>query len=375
MERVERIARSVAAPNAAAVDSDARFPAETVDALREERLLSLPVPADAGGLGATLPQVLSVIQTLARQDASVGLILCMHYSQVVVLARHAAADAHRELLAEIADRQLLVANSNSEMNIGGTERRSTCALQPEPDGWTSLAKDTPVISYGEYADAVFVTARRTPESPGNDQVMALCRRERLQLTPLGPWDALGLRGTCSRPFHVEARVEPGMALPDYAGIVARTGMPVNNLMFAAMWLGIAESAAAVAHRFARKRFRGDAEQAAVPRLRLGELSAALQRLRTLVRASTELFERLDAEGGVTRLDAVNEWQTLKVNASQACVDIVERAMLLCGIAGYVNTGEFSLGRAMRDALGTTLMVNNDAMLAQNGLSLLLLKNI
>lgn len=371
----DRIAREVTAPAAADVDRDGRFPVETIEALRGEGLLSLPVPAAFGGPGASLGELLDVIRTLAAQDASVGLILCMHYSQIVVLARHATTLAHEQLLTEIHEQQLLIANSNSEMNIGSTDRRSTCALRPAADGGATLAKDTPVISYGEYADAIFITARRTVDSPGNDQVMALCRRANIDLRPLGPWDALGLRGTCSRPFHLEATVEPDMWLSDYAHIVAQTGMPVNNLMFAAMWLGMAESAVATAHRFARKRYRGRAEEAAVPLLRLAELAAQLQQMRSLVSATRDRFTEIDGTDAVQRLDAVNDLQALKVNASTMCAALVQRAMLLCGVAGYLNTGDFSLARQLRDALGAVLMINNDAMLGQNGMSLLLLKQV
>ena len=44
-----RIATEVAAPNAVAVDKDARFPAEAVEALGEERAFSALVPTELGG--------------------------------------------------------------------------------------------------------------------------------------------------------------------------------------------------------------------------------------------------------------------------------------------------------------------------------------
>ena len=81
------------------------------------------------------------------------------------------------------------------------------------------------------------------------------------LTPLGDWDAMGLRGSRSRPFHIEAAGDPELILPDYAHIVSTTGIPVTNLMFAYYWLGLAETAAAIAHTFTRKRYRGRAETA------------------------------------------------------------------------------------------------------------------
>ena len=56
---------------------------------------------------------------------------------------------------------------------------------------------------------------------------------------------------------------------------------------------------------------------------------------------------------------------LKLTASQLVVDVVLRAMLICGISGYRNDSKLSLGRHLRDAIGAGLMVNNDRILGQN----------
>jgi acyl-CoA dehydrogenase len=41
------------------------------------------------------------------------------------------------------------------------------------------------------------------------------------------------------------------------------------------------------------------------------------------------------------------------------VDVVNQAMLICGIQGYREDSEYSLGRILRDAHGAAVMVNND----------------
>jgi acyl-CoA dehydrogenase len=38
-------------------------------------------------------------------------------------------------------------------------------------------------------------------------------------------------------------------------------------------------------------------------------------------------------------------------------------MLICGISGYREDTEFSLGRHLRDAHGAAVMVNNDRIMA------------
>jgi acyl-CoA dehydrogenase len=52
------------------------------------------------------------------------------------------------------------------------------------------------------------------------------------------------------------------------------------------------------------------------------------------------------------------------------VDIVNRAMLICGISGYRNDSKFSLSRHLRDAYGAAIMVNNDRIMNHNANMLL-----
>jgi len=40
-------------------------------------------------------------------------------------------------------------------------------------------------------------------------------------------------------------------------------------------------------------------------------------------------------------------------------------MVICGIQGYRNDSKLTLGRHLRDAMGASLMVNNDRILGQN----------
>ena len=363
---IERIARDVTAVHADAADRDARFPIETIDALREAGLLSLLVPESLGGPGGDVGEVAQIIGLLGGQDGSIGVTLCMHYSQIAVLARHSETDALRSFLTRVHDEQLLLANSNSEIGVKGSERLSTCFIHETAGGRFELSKQTPVISYGEHADAILVTARRVEDSPANDQVVAVCLREDLDLEPTGPWDALGLRGSCSRPFRLRATGSMDMIVGDYARVVNETGLPVTDVMFGEYWLGMAEAAAATAHGHLRKKYRNNPDDAQIPLLRLAELVASLDQLRGLVRAATRRHAEIDGTEDVASLAFVNQLHTLKVAGTRLLQQIALESLAICGVAGYRNDSSVSLGRLVRDALGAGLMVNTDAVLAQNG---------
>ena len=54
---------------------------------------------------------------------------------------------------------------------------------------------------------------------------------------------------------------------------------------------------------------------------------------------------------------------LKVTGSEMAVEIVQLALLICGITGYKNDTPYSVGRHLRDALSAALMISNDRILA------------
>src|SRR5450755_3893664 len=82
-------ASAAAAAHADAVDRLARFPTEAIDAARAERLLSLLVPVDCGGEGASVSDVVDVCYALGRACASSGMVFAMHQIMVAILVRHA----------------------------------------------------------------------------------------------------------------------------------------------------------------------------------------------------------------------------------------------------------------------------------------------
>ena len=62
---------------------------------------------------------------------------------------------------------------------------------------------------------------------------------------------------------------------------------------------------------------------------------------------------------------------LKVNASELAVATVMSAMQACGLSGYRNDSEFSIGRHLRDILSSPIMISNDRILANIGTATLL----
>jgi len=369
--QADRIGAEVAGPAADDVDRKARFPSEAVESLRSEGFMDALVPVELGGKGASVESVASAVSALGRYCASTAMIYAMHLMQLACLVRHGRSAALRDYLGELSDGQLLLASATTEVGVGGDIRTSICAVERE-GGQFRLEKHAPVISYGENADAVLVTARRSPDSASNDQVLVLCRPPGLTLEAVSGWDTLGFRGTCSLGFRLTAEGEESSVLDDPFGeISARTMLPISHVLWSSVWLGIASAAVEKAGRFVRSQARKQPGVAPPSALRLAELVTLHQQFKDLVRGSLREYEaRYDNPEALSAMGFAVGMNSLKVSASRLVVEIVTGAMTICGMAGYGNDSPYSLGRLLRDAHGAALMVNNDRILANNAQMLL-----
>jgi acyl-CoA dehydrogenase len=374
LREATRIGEEVAGPAADDVDRKARFPVEAVEALRSAQLLSVLVPADLGGDGVSVGQVAEAVEALARHCASTAMIYAMHQMQVACLVRHGRSEVLRDFQRTVVERQLLVASATTEIGVGGDIRSSLCAVE-RTGGRFHLEKKAPVISYGEFADGVLATARRTPDSPPSDQVLVLCVPPGLTLEVLSGWDTLGFRGTCSPGFSVAADGDERQVLDDpFADIASRTMLPVSHVLWSSVWLGLAAAATDKARRYVRAEARKNPGVTSPAAVRLAELMTVFQQMEGLVRSATrtydDVYDDIETLSGMGFAIAMNG---LKVSSSTLVVDIVGRAMTICGIAGYREDSPYSLGRTLRDAHGAAVMVNNDRIIANNAQMLLIHK--
>lgn len=373
LARIHEIGEKVVRPSADAVDHSARFPAEALAALKQARALSAYVPREHGGSGFDIGQIARLCEVLGHYDGSVAMIYAMHSIQVACIVHHAGEVPYfQHYLAELAERQLLMASATTEVGTGGDLRSSVCALEQAGEHF-ALVKKAPVISYGREADDILITCRRDAAAPASDQVLVLARRADCQLEQTSGWDTLGFRGTCSSGFNVEARGSADQVLPvPFASILGRTMHPVSHLLWSSLWLGLAADAVQRAHAFVRAQARRAPGTLPPSALRLAEADTVLQTQRNNIAAVLGAYERLLArsvaeEGGFRFAIDVNN---LKLASSTLVVDVVGRALLVCGIEGYRNGSKYSLCRHLRDAYGAALMVNNDRITGHNATMLL-----
>ncbi len=370
-----KIGVDVAGPAAEEVDRESRFPREAVEAYKQNKLLSALIPEQLGGGGASLAEVAGAVRAVSFHCVASALVLAMHSIEISNLVRHGASDPLRELLAEIASKQLLIANANSEVGIGGDVGRSICAVEPGEDGMR-LEKSALAISYGEYADAVVATARRGPQSEETDQVQVVCRRPDFTLEQTSSWDALGLRGTCSNGFRMVARVDPEMIYPvPFAVIAGNGGIQASTILLSAAWVGLAEVAASKAHDYVRAAARRSIGTVPPAAGQLAALAVELQQARSMLATAAARFTLFEASEEMESPGFVASVRNLKVASSELAVRIATDALSICGIAGFKRDTPFALDRHIRDAHGALVMVSNERYLRANAEMLLARKQL
>lgn len=380
LDAVRLIAEDVAGPNADAVDRQARFPIETIEALRRERALSAFVSAEFGGAGVSLPSIAAACRELGRHCGASGMVFAMHQIQVVTIARHLEdAPWFERYLSDVVAAERLIASVTSEVGTGGDMGCSIAAVTPTIDDACKFEKQAPTVSYAEHADDLLTTLRRDPAAEGGDQVLVLTRKEQTTLEQTGTWDPLGMRGTCSPGFVVRAEFPSEQVLSTpFAKVSAESMVPVSHILWSHVWLGIATDAFDRARAFVRSAAKRSPGQPPPSAQRLSHLLSELSLLRAEVSSALSEFESASAEDERERLATMAgalRFNNLKIAASEMAPRVCQGALGVCGILGFKNDTPFSVGRHLRDAMSACLMVANERIHQTNASLLLIAKEV
>jgi acyl-CoA dehydrogenase len=364
LQRTATVAAAAAA-EAEEVDRHARFPQAAIDAARAQKLLGIQIPQAFGGDGAPMSDIADMCYTLGRACASTAMIFAMHQTKVACLVRHGAGSKwHEALMRRVASKQMLLASSTTEGQNGGNIRFSTAAVE-HAGTEISLVRNATVISYGAQADGIVTIARRANDAAGSDQVLLAITKDNYTLEPSLAWETLGMRGTCSAGFELKFKGTAEQIFPDaYDKIHAQTMTPVAHLCWSSAWAGIAAAAVDRAQAFIRKAARGAGGQLPPGAAHFTAAKMSLTKLRAIITASLDTYAVHEHdERALSSLDFQSQINLLKVEASELAVETVMSAMRACGLSGYRNDGDFSVGRHLRDVLSAPIMINNDRILA------------
>lgn len=355
VERAQSVALT-ARQYAYVVDRDGRFPIEAITELKRLKLLSVAVDFREHKL-TTLRPILDACTVLASVCPSTAMIFAMHTLCVMQISVH-GNEWHQDFLSELDESQWLVASVTSETSVGGATAESECAIEMV-HGRFVIRKQASVVSYGAQADAILVTARKDSDAAKNQQALTLCKKNDYSLTITTPWDSMGLRGTCSHGFNIEmSGADTQIFTESFGAILSTTGLPTTHLLWGHIWLGIAADAFAKAKNY-RRRKRASDEKPGVADGSLFECLSQLMTMQSLLSTAAQQYLQPVREAQA-RSDrkVLLEINSIKVASSESAIRIVQSAMDICGLNGFVNKGEFTVSQNLRDVLSSRYMINN-----------------
>ncbi|MFI8420359.1 acyl-CoA dehydrogenase family protein [Streptomyces sp. NPDC085479] len=362
----------VLAAHAADVDTAARFPVESLDALRGSGLMGLLVPADRGGLGGGLAELVEVAQILASACLSTAMIWAMHCQQVDVLVRYGTPGLLDKLLPRIAEGRVHLGSITSEKQTGGHLFTSAAPLRATPDGLL-VERDAPIVTGGAHADGFLVTMRDTEEASARRVTLVYVDRDQADIQVGGDWNPLGMRGTHSVALRMTALVPEDHVIGirgEFATVATAALIPLGHIGWAACWLGAARAAVSglvSVLRSPRRPASIDLTSDLVAE-RLATLRTDLE----LVRAYLDLAQRevteIRAAGADPAAAPVQiHLNTLKVTAARLCHRVADRCVQLAGLGlGYRADSPLPLERHLRDLRSASLNYADDRLLTATG---------
>ncbi len=247
----------VLAANAERHDRDGTWVSDSFERLRERGLLSIAVPVELGGRGASLRQVSMVQRELAKHCASTALASAMHQHVTTFTAwryRRGLPGAEATL-RRVADEGIVL------VSTGGADWTSPRGSAVKVDGGYEVSGRKTFASQSP-AGTVMSTmfTYDDPERGMRVLNMAVPMADE-HVSVLETWDTLGMRGTASndiivdRAFVPDQRVladRPHGVIDPPLQVIATIGFGV----IAGVYLGVAEGA--FDHAVAAAERKGDA---------------------------------------------------------------------------------------------------------------------
>jgi alkylation response protein AidB-like acyl-CoA dehydrogenase len=369
VERAARLTREQIAPRAATYDRDAVNPVESWRDLWREGLLAAAGPPEHGGLGLDMPTYVAMIRAIAGGCASTAMTLHMH-STVLRFIRALGTDAQqRRYFGEVVAHGKLFGSWGSEpaVSLSRTFLMET-VIRPDGDDYViDGTKHFCTMALGASYYLIWCALEGGGEI-GKSLTIALVPAETPGIVTDGKWNPLGMRGTYSPSVTLTAVRTAADSLLGGPGAALGAGVLEGfALGYAAIYLGIAESALDFAVDYARKRIVQPenvpvAHDSNVQR-HLGDLRVRLDAALLVLERSAEQWAAADVLGrGLLAAKA-------KYLAGETALEVTSKVIQVVGGRGAYR--DFPAERALRDVRTSTLMPPTpDRMLEAIGKSVL-----
>lgn len=344
----------IIAGHAAAVDAEARFPHESLDALAADRAFGLMVPAERGGSGGELVHLAQACEALGAACASTAMIFLMHQVTAATIAAGGGAKA-AAVLKDMAQGEALGTLAFSERIGGAHFYAPELKAVRNGDGSVVVNGKKSFVTSGGQADHFLVLVS---SDQGADAYLLDKGAEGVSWE--GSWRGLGMSGNSSIAMvldqvHFDAGALVG-APGNAAELIFTVVAPVFLVGLAAVNVGIAQAAATAAGEHVKTRsYSPGGTLAEIQYIQhvVADMDIKTRMARLLVQEAAALADAGDPGALVPIMEA-------KVAATEVAQAVTGDAMTATGGRGY--TPELPVERHLRDARAGAVMAPTNAVL-------------
>ena len=340
---IRALAEKEIAPYAAAVDEDARFPQEALDALNASGFNAVHVPEEFGGQGADSVAACIVIEEVARVDASASLIPAVNKLGTMGLLLRGSDELKKKVLPEIADGKM-ASYALSEREAGSDAASMRTRAKADGDDWILNGSKCWITNGG--ASAWYTVMAVSDPDKGPNGISAFMVHEDDEGFTVGPKERkLGIKGSPTTELYFENCRIPGDRIIGEPGTGFKTALATldhTRPTIGAQAVGIAQGAldAAIEYTKDRKQFGRSVSDNQGVQFMLAEMAMKVEAARLMVYSAAARAERGEPDLGF--ISAAS-----KCFASDVAMEVTTDAVQLFGGAGY--TVDFPVERMMRDA--------------------------
>ncbi|MET8893400.1 acyl-CoA dehydrogenase [Streptomyces albogriseolus] len=343
-DSVRSLAEAKIAPHAAAVDEEARFPREALDALVAGDLHAVHVPEEYGGAGADALATVIVIEEVARVCASSSLIPAVNKLGSLPVILSGSEALKKKYMAPLAKGEAMFSYCLSEPDAGSDAAGMKTRAVRDGDFWVLNGVKRWITNAGE-SEFYTVMAVTDPEKRSKGISAFVVEKSDPGVSFGAPEKKLGIKGSPTREVYLDNVRVPADRMIGEEGTGFATAMKTldhTRITIAAQALGIAQGALDYAKGYVkeRKQFGKPIADFQGVQFMLADMAMKIEAARQLTYAAAAKSERGDS-------DLTFQGAAAKCFASDVAMEVTTDAVQLLG--GYGYTRDYPVERMMRDA--------------------------
>lgn len=342
-EAIRGLAEKEIAPHAKAVDEQARFPQEALDALNAAGFNAVHVPEAYGGQGADSVATCIVIEEVARVCGSSSLIPAVNKLGTMGLILNGSEELKHKVLADLVDGKM-ASYCLSEREAGSDAASMRTRARRDGDDWVINGSKCWITNGGQ--STWYTVMAVTDPDKGANGISAFMVHKDDPGFVVGPLEhKLGIKGSPTAELYFENCRIPGDRIIGAEGTGFKTALQTldhTRPTIGAQAVGLAQGAldAAIAYTKDRKQFGKAIADFQNTQFMLADMAMKVEAARLMVYTSAARAER--GEKNLGFISAAS-----KCFASDVAMEVTTNAVQLFGGAGY--TTDFPVERMMRDA--------------------------